>query len=94
MKRQAQASLASRRRVYHVMRPLEITDYKNKWLPGHCVRIHSDLRGAARDWCKQLDRHTWHHKKWTDVYEDTFLFEDQRISQVFAEEFIPWTKMT
>lgn len=74
------------------MTPQQITDYKRQWKMGdhYVVRIHSDLRSVAKEWCKQLDKHQWDFKSFTNVYEDTFFFEDQNVSQQFEEEFIEW----
>lgn len=72
------------------MTPVEIFEYKQKWLPGYAVKIHSDLRRAAKDWCKQLDKTEWSHKEYTDVYQDTFYFEKIIVAQNFEVEFIDW----
>lgn len=34
------------------MTPLEIFEYKNKWMPGYKIEIHSDKLDAAIGWCK------------------------------------------
>lgn len=75
------------------MTPLEIFDYKNKWMSGepYRVRIHSDLDWEAKRWCrKYLKQHEWKFVKYTNNYEDTFWFEDQKHSQLFEQEFIDW----
>lgn len=70
------------------MTPQEIHDYKLKWLPGHVVRLHSDLDWKGKDWCrKQLERHQWSFTSWTYNYEHTFHFEDERVAQNFEIEF-------
>lgn len=67
--------------------PQEITDYKQQWMPGHSVRLHSDLEDKGRTWCKRcLDRWEWHLKKHTDVYEHTFYFENIYAAQNFEME--------
>ena len=76
------------------MTPVEIFEYKQKWMPGYSVRIHSDLRTQGKTWVKQLDKREWNHTKWTDVYEDTFHFENANIGQQFEEEFIKFVKKT
>ena len=75
------------------MKPIEIFEYKQKWLPGFTVRLHSDLRSAAVDWLKtRLSKEQYDYTQHSDVYEDTVHFEDQRISQVFESDpiFIRW----
>lgn len=75
--------------------PQQISDYKRKWMmtDPYCVPIHSDLRDRGLTWCKsKLDKETWKHSKFTNVYEDTFYFEDHHAGQVFEEEFISWVQ--
>lgn len=70
------------------MTPQQINDYKLKWLPGHTVRLHSDLSDRGKTWCRrQLERHQWSFTAWTNVYEHTFHFEDIRAAQNFQMEF-------
>jgi len=67
--------------------PQEITDYKQQWLPGHPVRLHSDLEDKGRTWCKRcLDKWEWHYKRHTNIYEHTFYFESIYAAQNFAME--------
>lgn len=73
------------------MTPQEIADHKLKWMPGHSVRLHSDLDVAGKDWCrKNLERHEWSFKTWTAIYEHTFYFENVLAAQNFAMEFSNW----
>lgn len=75
--------------------PQEVSDYKMRWMRegGHNVRLHSDLDVKGKDWCrKNLERHQWSFSLYTDVYEHTFHFEDQYMSQQFAQEFYDWIK--
>jgi hypothetical protein len=74
------------------MTPVEIAEYKQRWMPGYAVRLHSDLRTAGKDWCKQLHKYEWAHKKWTDVYEDTFYFESPYVGQNFEHDFATWVQ--
>jgi len=72
------------------MTPVEIFEYKQKWQQtgGHAVRLHSDLRSRGKDWCKvQLFQHQWNFKKWSNVYEDTFLFEYKQDADSFRKKF-------
>jgi hypothetical protein len=73
-----------------MMTPLEISEYKNRWMASGAnwrVSVHSDLADRAKAWCKQhLDKQSWHIVQWTDVYAHTFYFEDQLQSQNFAME--------
>lgn len=70
------------------MTPQEIADYKLKWLPGHSVRLHSDLTDQGKTWCKRLvDKQSWSFTSWTAPYEHTFHFEDIQAAQNFEMEF-------
>lgn len=70
------------------MTPLETFDYKRNWLPGHKVRLHSDLDVQGKDWCrKNLERHQWSMVSWTDVYEHTFHFENEDDADSFKSEW-------
>ena len=69
------------------MTPLEIVDYKNEWMPGKSVPVHSDKLDAAKTWCKNLERQTYHMTRWTDVYEHTFHFEDDSTAKEFNKTF-------
>ena len=74
------------------MTPQEIADYKQRWMSNgsHAVRVHSDLRDRCTQWCKQLRKEEWVTRKYTDVYEDTFFFENLNTGQQFEEEFYRW----
>lgn len=76
------------------MTPVEIAEYKQRWMSSgvnHPVGIHSDLRSQAKDWCKvQLNQPQWVHKKYTDVYEDTFYFEYKQDANSFCNHFKKW----
>jgi hypothetical protein len=66
------------------MTPIEIFEYKQSWKPGHSVRLHSDLRSQATDFCKlRMKKHQWDVKEYTNVYEDTWLFEHLSDAQSF-----------
>lgn len=73
------------------MTPQEISDYKQRWMrlgKFYTVAIHSDNRWAAIQWCKvQLFKQQWVHRKFTDVYEDTFFFEYKQDADMFASKF-------
>jgi len=76
------------------MTPVEIFEYKLKWLPGYQVAIHSDLRHQAIAWCKQwMNPIHWKHTKWTDVYEDTFHFQKLSQAKGLAEKFPEYAKL-
>jgi|11BtaG_2_1085332.scaffolds.fasta_scaffold06883_4 hypothetical protein len=73
--------------------PLEISEYKQRWMRegSHSVQIHSDLRHNALSYCKvQMFRQQWVHRKYTDVYEDTFFFEQLLDAKAFAHHFKEW----
>jgi hypothetical protein len=76
------------------MTPVEIAEYKQRWMSSghnHPVAIHSDLRGQAKDWCKvQLMKQQWVHRKYTNVYEDTFFFEYHQDADSFCNHFKKW----
>lgn len=70
------------------MTPQEIADYKMRWMPGYAVSLHSDLDVQGKDWCrKQLQRHQWSFRPWTNLYAHTFYFENQNAAQNFTMEF-------
>jgi len=70
------------------MTPQEIFEYKQRWMPGYAVRIHSDLRNRAIDYCKiNLRQHQWKHREYTDVYEHTFYFENELDAKTFETNF-------
>ena len=70
------------------MTPQQIDDYKRQWMPGYTVRLHSDLESQGKDWCKRvLAKEQWHFRKWTNVYEHTFQFENIMAAQNFEMEF-------
>ena len=66
------------------MTPQQISDYKRKWMPGVGVRFHSDREREAKDWCKaNLETHIWQFKSYTDIYEHTIHFEEERVARAF-----------
>ena len=73
--------------------PQEIFEYKNNWKPNaYAVRLHSDLDVRGKDWCrKNLERYQWSMTTWTNVYEHTFLFEQEEHATEFASQ---WPKFT
>ena len=74
------------------MTPQEIFEYKLKWKPGYEVKLHSDLRRQAIDYCKiQMFKQQWDIVKFTNVYEDTFVFEYRQDAQSFANHFKEYT---
>ena len=67
------------------MNPIEIFEYKQRWKPGYTVRLHSDLRSRGKDYCKtQMLKQQWDIQEFTNVYEDTFLFEYKQYAEQFA----------
>lgn len=73
--------------------PQEISDYKRDWIRHgeyHTVVVHTDKRSKAKDWCKaNLLKHQWHLFTHTDVYYDTFYFEEEQwqAARAFANSF-------
>lgn len=75
------------------MTPIEITEYKQQWMRtrNHTVRIHSDMRRRAKEYCKvQMYSWQWLHKEFTNVYEDTFFFEHYQDANAFRKYFKEW----
>ena len=69
------------------MTPLEIFEYKTHWKSdAFVVTLHSDKRWDAKAWCKKnFDWHRWDHIAFTDVYQDTYLFENLEDANRFKE---------
>lgn len=76
------------------MTPVEIAEYRQRWMAGgnnHPISIHSDLRSKAKDFCKvQMHPQQWKISQYTNVYEDTFYFEYQQDANAFAQHFKEW----
>lgn len=69
------------------MTPIEIFEYKKSWQRENCysVRLHSDLRSRGKEWCKtQMQPQQWDFKKYTNNYEDTFVFEYKQDADSFS----------
>lgn len=76
------------------MTPVEIFEYKLKWLPGIQVTLHSDIRQRGLDWCRAwMNPIHWKHSQWTGPYEDTFHFQKMSQAKGFMEKFPEWTKL-
>ena len=74
------------------MTPIEIFEYKNKWKPGYTVRLHSDLRSRATDYCKvQMLKQQWDVRNYSNVYEDTWMFEYRQDAESFAAQWPEFT---
>jgi hypothetical protein len=74
--------------------PQEISDYKNRWMQDidHSVRLHSDLDVKGKDWCRRnLPRWKWSMKKYTNVYEHTFFFEEEHAAAEFSKQWPEYT---
>jgi len=70
------------------MTPQQIFDYKNRWMPGFEVTLHSDLEREGKDWCKRLmGKESWHFKSFTNIYQHSFYFEKEIMAQNFIMEF-------
>jgi len=70
--------------------PVEIFEYKNRWKPGYTVRLHSDLRMSAKDYCRvQMFQHQWDVAEYSYVYEDTYMFEHKLDADSFAAQWEP-----
>jgi hypothetical protein len=70
------------------MTPQEIFDYKTVWLQkgGYPVKIHSDLDIEGKYWCRQnVERHKWSFTSYTDIYEHTFIFEEEETAKKFED---------
>jgi len=74
------------------MTPQEIFEYKQRWLPGYAVRLHSDLDWKGKDWCRRrIPREAWSMTTWTNVYEHTFYFESEIHANEFAKQWPEYT---
>jgi len=68
------------------MNPIEISDYKRTWLPGHTVGYCSDLMDRAIRWCKDnVEKHQFQHVKYVDSYEHEMRFECVQDKEGFIE---------
>ena len=70
--------------------PQEIADYKTSWMSKNPfpVRINSDLDVQGKDWCrKNLPRHKWSMQSFTNVFEHTFYFEDEKDANEFSSQW-------
>lgn len=78
------------------MTPIEIFEYKKAWQRegGYDVRLHSDLRSRAKHFCKErLRSEQWDVIQYTNVYEDTFVFEHRKDAQLFATQWPEFTNI-
>ena len=74
--------------------PLEIFEFKRSWLPGHTVRLHSDVADKGKTWCRrQLERPNWSVTTWTDNYEHTFHFNELASSEAFVKDMGRYAKL-
>lgn len=73
-----------------MMTPLEIYEYKRKWIEyGHCVDADTWIEFKCKDWCRQnVAQHQWAFFKYTDHHLHTFSFENQED----AENFKKWMR--
>lgn len=70
------------------MTPIEIFEHKTRWMPGYKIAIHSDMREAAKAWCENnLEKQSWKHVKYSDVYEDSVHFEFLCDARAFSKLF-------
>jgi len=68
--------------------PVEVFEYKQRWKPGHTVKLHTDLRRDGKYYCRvQMMAPQWNITEYTDVYEDTFHFEYLTDAKMFAAHF-------
>ena len=76
------------------MTPQEIFEHKQRWMSSgdnNPVRIHSDMRHNAKDFCKKsVSSSGWVHRQYTNVYEDTFFFEQEEDAASFRKYFEKW----
>ena len=76
------------------MTPVEIFEYKQSWKPGYTVRLHSDLRSRGKDYCKtQMFKQQWDMSEFTNVYEDTFMFEYKQDADSFSAQWPEYTNL-
>lgn len=75
--------------------PVEIWEYKRSWISeAVAVTLHSDLRSQGIEWCKRT-LNPLHHQmtKYTNVYEDTFYFRNQKAANGFKAQFPDYTDL-
>jgi hypothetical protein len=73
------------------MKPQEIFEHKMKWKPGFQLKVHSDIRWTVKDFCKHyFAKQNWELKEYTDVYEDTVMFEFEGDMIKFRNAFERW----
>ena len=76
------------------MTPIEIFEYKQKWKPKawYC-HIHSDLRSQCKEFCKKnYNKWEWDMDEHTEVYADSYYFEDQDNLMMFVQKFNKWIR--
>lgn len=69
------------------MKPLDIAQYRAKWLPGTKVNVDDGLRNKAEKWCKEnLDPWQWKLSKQTDWDINSYSFENSDDAYKFRED--------
>ena len=78
-----------------MMTPQEQFEHKLSWRSvSSGVTIHSDLRGEYKTWLKKnCVPSEYSVQEYTDVYQDTVLFEHATASEQFRAEFEQWCEM-
>jgi hypothetical protein len=76
---------------YYKMTPLEIYEYKFKWLKScnNHVEINEDNDYLAKAWCKKnLKQHQWQFTRYTSNYEHTISFEIEEFKLQFINNYL------
>lgn len=63
-----------------MLTPQQIADHKQQWMSEQAceIQLHSDYRSLGKSWCREfLMKHQYVLRKYTNVYEDTWFFENQ-----------------
>ena len=78
------------------MKPLDIVQYRAKWLPGTKVNVDVGLRNKAETWCKEnLEPWQWKLSRQTDWDINSYSFENYpyKIFDYFNKIFIKFNNV-
>jgi hypothetical protein len=70
-----------------MLTPQQIADHKQQWMSQQscAVQLHSDHRSLGKSWCKEfLMKQQYVLREYTNVYEDTWFFENQSDADNFT----------
>jgi hypothetical protein len=70
------------------MTPIEIFEYKLKWLKesNNVVSFDEFIEYEVKNWCrKNLKQHQWHFTSYTDIYEHSVNFETEGMKEALEQ---------